>query len=297
MIDMYGFILQQHITKAIVAQTIHNLEDNAYLAYSGGKDSCVASKILDLALPYNEIPRVFINTGIEYSEIVRFVRRQAEKDRRIIILNAGVNIKSMLETYGYPFKSKEHSHKMALLASGSTAPSVIDYFTKDGRFKCPLILRYQYENPPFNISDKCCYYLKKAPARRFEKASGRRIVMTGIRKAEGGQRANKSCTSFDKSGKLTRFHPCFNATDDFIEQFIKNYAVEICDLYKPPFNFKRTGCKGCPFGLELQEQLLLMQKLLPSEYKQAWYLWGKVYNEYLKLDFRIKKSELQPYLF
>lgn len=33
-------------------------------------------------------------------------------------------------------------------------------------------------------------------------------------------------------------------------------------LYYPPFNFKRTGCRGCPYALELQKQLEIMQNLV-----------------------------------
>lgn len=44
----------------------YDLENNAYLSFSGGKDSTVLHYLLDLALPNNKIPRVFINTGIEY---------------------------------------------------------------------------------------------------------------------------------------------------------------------------------------------------------------------------------------
>ena len=92
----------------------YDLENNAYISFSGGKDSTVLHYLIDLALPNNNIPRVFINTGIEYNLIVDFVRKLAEKDKRIIIINSGINIKKMLEEKGYPFKSKEHSHKICI---------------------------------------------------------------------------------------------------------------------------------------------------------------------------------------
>lgn len=41
-------------------------EENFYLSFSGGKDSTVLHHLIDMALPNNKIPRVFINTGIEY---------------------------------------------------------------------------------------------------------------------------------------------------------------------------------------------------------------------------------------
>lgn len=57
-------------------------EGRFYISFSGGKDSCVLSALVDEAVPGNRIPRVFINTGIEYNEIVRFVReRERERGR------------------------------------------------------------------------------------------------------------------------------------------------------------------------------------------------------------------------
>ena len=88
----------------------YDLENNAYISFSGGKDSMVLHTLIDLALPNNKIPRVYFNTGIEYKFMREFVKELAKKDSRIVIYNSGVNIKQMLETYGYPFKSKQHAH-------------------------------------------------------------------------------------------------------------------------------------------------------------------------------------------
>lgn len=57
----------------------YDLENNAYLSFSGGKDSTVFHYLLDLALPGNKIPRLFINTGIEYEYIVDFVKNLNKK--------------------------------------------------------------------------------------------------------------------------------------------------------------------------------------------------------------------------
>ena len=92
----------------------YDLEHNAYLSFSGGKDSTVLHHLLDMALPNNNIPRVFIDTGIEYNLIREFVMDMAIKDTRFIILKPSKAIKPTLEQYGYPFKSKQHSHNIML---------------------------------------------------------------------------------------------------------------------------------------------------------------------------------------
>lgn len=109
----YEFILEDRITKIKAINEQYDLEHNAYIAFSGGKDSCVLSHLIDLALPNNTIPRVYINTGIEYVDMVRFVRNKAKNDDRIFIINNKLNIKKTLIEKGYPFKSKEHSRKVA----------------------------------------------------------------------------------------------------------------------------------------------------------------------------------------
>ena len=64
----------------------YDLEHNAYLSFSGGKDSTILHHLLDMALPNNNIPRVYIDTGIEYNAIRKFVMKLAEKDKRFVII-------------------------------------------------------------------------------------------------------------------------------------------------------------------------------------------------------------------
>lgn len=95
-------------------QDKYDLEHNAYLSFSGGKDSTILHFLLDMALPNNQIPRVFIDTGIEYQMIRQFVLKMAEKDKRFVILKPSKPIAKILEQVGYPFKSKQHSHNVML---------------------------------------------------------------------------------------------------------------------------------------------------------------------------------------
>ncbi len=77
------------------------------------------------------------------------------------------------------------------------------------------------------------------------------------------------------------------------QELIKRENIELCRLYYPPFNFKRTGCKGCPFNLDLQEQLNKMDILLPSEKKQCELIWKPIYQEYRKLGYRLNERPNQ----
>ena len=88
-----------------------------------------------------------------------------------------------------------------------------------------------------------------------------------------------------------KFKPLNPITDEWEQWFIETYNIKLCELYYPPFNFKRTGCKGCPFSLDLQEQLNIMEKYIPNEAKQCEIIWKPVYDEYRRLNYRLKINE------
>ena len=270
-------------------------EQNFYLSFSGGKDSTILHYLLDIALPNNRIPRVFINTGIEYNAIVKFVKELAENDDRFVIINPTQPIKKTLETYGYPFKSKQHSSMLSVYKKSGVGKSVKRYLgliESNTLFRCPKILKYQF-TPNFEIkcSDKCCLKMKKEPVHKWEKTNNKSISILGLRQGEGGQRAShKGCVVLD-GDSLVKFKPLNPITDEWEQWFIETYNIKLCELYYPPFNFKRTGCKGCPFSLDLQEQLNIMEKYIPNEAKQCEIIWKPVYDEYRRLNYRLKINE------
>lgn len=277
-----------------IKNTLNKNIDNTYISFSGGKDSTILHYLIDIAIPNNDIPRVFINTGIEYNDIVNFVKDLQKNDDRIIIINSGINIKNMLETYGYPFKSKEHSKKLDLYQHGSSSEWITNYLDehKISKFKCPKVLRYQFnKNYNIKISDKCCQKLKKDVLHNYEKNNNKKCGITGMRNSEGGQRANLNCILLDKKGNLKRYHPLAKVTDEWCEWFIEKYNIKLCKLYYEPFNFKRTGCKGCPFSLDLQKQLDIMEKYLPQELLQCEKIWEVVYKDYRAHNYRLKNKK------
>ena len=233
----------------VIQNTINKYgEENFYISFSGGKDSTVLHYIIDEALPNNKIPRVYINTGIEYLDIVKYVKGLAKNDDRIIIYNSGVNIPQMLKKYGYPFKSKEHSEKVSIYQNSGIGKTVKAYLTgekEDGSksfYKCPKILEYQFtDKNKLKISKKCCRKLKKEVAHRYEKESGKYISIIGLRSSEGGTRlAHKGCAVFN-GDKLKKFKPINPCSDEWCDWYVESRSIKLCKLYYPPFNFKRTG--------------------------------------------------------
>lgn len=285
--------------KNVIKDTINKYgEENFYLSFSGGKDSTVLHHLLDLALPGNKIPRVYINTGIEYADIVAFVKELAEHDDRFVIVTPKVPIKPMLEKYGYPFKSKEHSLRIYQFNKGLNSNYIKKYINgydvngKKSSFVCPKKLLYQFEESgKYNYSNLCCQKLKKEPIHKWEKENNKNITITGMRAEEGGNRARLGCIITDsKTGKVKKFHPLIKVDDEWENEFIEHENIKLCKLYYEPFNFKRTGCKGCPFALTLQDQLEKMAELLPNERKQCEVIWKPVYDEYRRLNYRLRNQ-------
>ena len=231
-----------------------------------------------------------------------FVYELAKTDDRIVILKPKVPIKPMLERDGYPFKSKEHSLFVdRWQRKGMDYKSVRAYIgmenTVSGRpmyRPCPKKLKYQFtgSGAGFKISDKCCERLKKEPLEQFALDNNTPYHISGIMVSEGGRRQRAQCLAF-KGKKLWGFHPLVPVTKDWEDWLIQAKNIKICDIYKPPYNFERTGCKGCPFALELQKELDILQEFFPNERKQCEIIWAPVYAEYRRLGYRLKKDDGQ----
>jgi 3'-phosphoadenosine 5'-phosphosulfate sulfotransferase (PAPS reductase)/FAD synthetase len=266
-------------------------QDRFYLSFSGGKDSTVTHYLLDMALPGNKIPRVFSNTGIEYNAIVKYVREISKLDDRFIVIYPRKNIRDTLEDVGYPFKSKDHSSKVRMWQSGSRAKSVVDYVESNDDFTCPAKLKYQFTDDfKLKVSEFCCREFKKNPFHDYEKVAKRRIAITGMRTSEGGERTKLNCLSF-RNGRIRKFHPLVKVTDEWEDWFIQKYNIQLCELYYPPYNFKRTGCKGCPYNINLRKELEVLHNYLPNEEKQCEYIWKPVYDEYRRIGYRLKTKK------
>lgn len=285
------FMLADRICKIKQINDKYDLLNNAYISFSGGKDSTVLHYLIDEALPGNKIPRVFINTGIEYNEILKFARQMASEDTRFVIWNVNKNVKDTLDSVGYPFKSKRHAQKVFEWRKGYRSKSHLEYFRKlpDGFRPCPKKLLYQIEpDNTLNISHLCCDEFKKKPIKQYMRESGRRVTLTGIMRVEGGQRANVACVSLGKNGNLQKFHPLAVCTAEWEDWYIQSRGIKLASLYYAPYNFRRTGCKGCPFATDLREELSVLEKFLPNERKQCEHIWKPVYDEYRRLNYRLK---------
>ena len=290
------FLLEDRLEK--IRSTINKYgEDNFFISFSGGKDSTVLSALVDMALPGNKIPRVYADTGIELNMVRNFVFEMQKTDDRVVIIKPSVPIKQMLEKEGYPFKSKEHSERVYYYQKcGDIKQNWIKNYVanSESRYKCPRILLYQFtQKCNLKISDKCCLRLKEDPLHKWQKENNKSYGILGLMRSEGGRRSSAKCLAFVNSKKtqLKNFQPLVVVTKEWENWLIDTYNIKICDIYKPPYNFERTGCKGCPFNPNLRNELDILAQYFPAERKQCETIWKPVYDEYRRIGYRLKPED------
>lgn len=151
-----------------------------------------------------------------------------------------------------------------------------------------------HPNHEYKISSRCCYYLKKQPFYKYYSDNGILGYFTGVRIAEGGVRAiqYKTCTATKKIGNITLWHkmPLYDWTDENINEFIEIFNVKISDVYTV-YNLERSGCVGCPFSKQLENNLKALYMYEPNKYKAVLSWLGQVY-----MDMEIELSFDEEYM-
>ena len=153
------------------------------------------------------------------------------------------------------------------------------------------------ENPPtFPISDECCLYAKKLTAQREHEQSGMEVDVIGVRKAEGGVRANAATTCFSPSNAghgshgYAVYRPVWWFTDADKLLYAEEFGIVNSDCYSL-YGFKRTGCALCPFaGRNLWDEMNAVRIYEPKLYRMGWKVFGPAY-EYLAEYERFKMDK------
>ena len=88
-------------TKVRLIEFYNHFDGAVYISFSGGKDSTVLAYIANDMLGLN-IPLVFSNTGLEYSEIQKFAKSKCAE-----FIRPEMQFPEVISAYGYPLISKE----------------------------------------------------------------------------------------------------------------------------------------------------------------------------------------------
>lgn len=310
-----NFAIQDSLTKCYQFVTYH---ERIMAALSGGWDSDIMADLILRCGGKEKTEFVFFNTGLEYEATKRQLRFLEEK--------YGIKIREVppvkpiplcVRQHGVPFWSKRVSEYIMRLQrhnfqweDGTLEELLVKYprckaalrwwcndWKRDNGTASRLNIEWDFglkeflmaHPPQFRISPKCCEYAKKQPAHKFSEAGDYDLNCTGVRKAEGGSRADSFTTCYTEAlSGPDQYRPLFWFSDEDKAVYDAHYGLTHSDCYAV-WGMKRTGCAGCPFGKDFEQELELARQYEPKFHKAMLKVFGESY-EYTRryLEFRKK---------
>lgn len=295
------------MTKARIREWVaHYGEDGVYISFSGGKDSTVLLHLVREEFP--DVEAVFVNTGLEYPEIQKFVRTFDN----VTIVRPKMSFVDVLKKYGYPLVNKDVSDTIDFarknIASGNRetvrVKKILGEITTTRAGKS----RFNHEkwkpllDVDFNISGNCCYVMKKTPAKEFAKTSGKLPFIATLASESFLRRTawlRHGCNAFDSKNPSST--PMSFWTEQDVLHYIKENNLPIASVYGDivPLSVDgqmsflptesdelcctgcdRTGCVFCMFGAHREPGEGRFERLKRTHPKQYDYcIRGGGYNE------------------
>lgn len=273
--------------------------DGVFVSFSGGKDSTVLLHIVREMYP--DIEAVFVNTGLEYPEIQRFVKTFDN----VTILRPKMRFDEVLKNYGYPIISKSVSNCVRGAKMGQQSRiNLLNGLDCDGSERHSKFSKKKYKpllDVDFAISEQCCDVMKKSPSKQYQKQTGKKPILATMA-VESMLREKtwlqNGCNAFDsKDPKST---PMAFWTEQDVLQYIKQYNIPIASVYGDivyadnPEQMRleeysvdgcgaekltttgcdRTGCIFCAFGCHLEKEPSRFQMLKVTHPRQYEYCIG-----------------------
>lgn len=220
-------------------------DGKVYVSFSGGRDSTVLLHLVRTMFP--DVPGVFCNTGLEYPEIVSFVKATPN----VITVRPKMPFYKVVEKYGWPVVSKEQSQFISELRT-TKSQSLRATRTDGNRWgKGKVSEKWKFlVDAPFKVSHLCCKKLKKDPMNLFCKVSGLHPMM-GNMAAESNLRATTSarysCNAYECKRPTSK--PLTYWTQEDVKEYIRIAGIPYSSIYD--MGYDRTGCMFCLYGVHL----------------------------------------------
>lgn len=293
-----GWPLDYKIQWAVgrLAEFIIHTDGKSYNTFSGGKDSRTVKDLIDgiydgrfkhllpphiyaKVLKHQKPINVFANTGLEFPEIVDYVK----SFDGVVIVKPRMGFVRVIKEIGVAVGSKKIAMMVSRLKGYIANPSpkneatknlYLTGYKKDGTYSAASKLPDKWMrllNAPFNVSDQCCDIFKKEPFRRYEAETGCKPIM-GTTVFESDTRKvsyyKTGCNSFEQGKEKCRPISIFTKAD--IWEYAERFQIQHCSVYYDrtvpveqldgsikietlPAE-EETGCTFCFFGLHLNKK-------------------------------------------
>ncbi len=213
----------------------------------------------------------------------------------------------VINEVGFPVISKKIAGRIDLLQHPSDDNRTVrhaimtgecgeqGHFAKNSRMRLPKKWLYlfggvenekygtKYQTAPFQVSNKCCYYLKEKPCDDWAKEHNS-FPYLGMMASEGGQREealiDHGCNYYGKT--VMRSAPFAPFLRQDILQLAIDLKVPVPEIYgeiaKHPdgslytTKAQRTGCSMCGFGIHMESRPHRFDRLRESNYDE-WQFW------------------------
>lgn len=298
------------VTQTRIMEYRKHFDGKVYVSFSGGKDSTVLSdltaRIYSSDKIFNEnkyglLTLVFVNTGLEYPEIQKFVlyfsqwlRDTYDIEVNLEILYPKMNFIDVIKKYGYPVIGKEVSKAIYYARKGTDwGIRQINGLNKDGTINDfrQRFVKYKFLlDALFECSSMCCNIMKKEPAKKYNKKSKKYPIIATTAEESSLRETNwlkNGCNSFDS--KNPKSNPMSFWTEQDILKYIKDFNIPISPVYgdiveengqttlfEDTCKLKttgcdRTGCMYCMFGIMSEKEPNRFQRMKKTHPKQYEY--------------------------
>ena len=248
-----------------------------YIAFSGGKDSTVL--LHQVRKLYPDVQAVFVDTGLEYPEIRKFVKTVGN----VVWIKPKIPFNKVIEKYGYPAVSKKIARHIEDLQNPTdknviTRNTRLTGYNSQGVYcpsqKCSKKW-LKFVDSDIRLSGKCCDVMKKQPFKKYNKETGKKPFV-GVMACESSMREKnylkQGCNSFSSKTNPVSMPMAFWLEKDVYE-YKEKYGLTFSKAYDTETS---TGCMFCMFGVHLEKEPNRFQRMKINHPKQYDYCINKL---------------------